>query len=67
MLRIRGNGDEEEEQGPRVFIEANGEGKATHRRRMRRGWDTQTVLVVEIRSETWRASYVSGGGENKRE
>ena len=27
----RGNGDEGEKQGPRVFIEANEEGKATHR------------------------------------
>ena len=32
---------------------------------MRRGWDTQTVHAVEIRSETWRASCASGGGEIK--
>ena len=30
---------------------------------MRRGWDTQTVHAVEIRSETWRASCASGRGE----
>ena len=59
--------DEEEEQRPRGLIYANGEGKATHRRRMRRGWDTQTVHAVEIRSETWRASCASDGGGNKGE
>ena len=32
---------------------------------MRRGWDTQTVHAVEIRSETWRASCASGRGEIK--
>ena len=32
---------------------------------MRRGWDTQTVHAVEIRSETWCAFCVSGGGEIK--
>jgi hypothetical protein len=57
--------DEEEEQRPRGLIEANGEGKATHLRRMRREWDTQTVHAVEIRSKTWCASCASGGGENK--
>ena len=32
---------------------------------MRRGWDTQTVHAVEIRLETWCASYTSGKGGNK--
>ena len=34
---------------------------------MRRGWDTQMVQVVEIRSETWCASCASGRGGNKGE
>ena len=34
---------------------------------MRRGWDTQTVRAVEIRSKTWCASCTSGGGGNKGE
>ena len=34
---------------------------------MRRGWDTQMVHAVEIRSETRCASCASGGGGNKRE
>ena len=34
---------------------------------MQRGWDTQTVHAMEIRSETWCASCASGGGGNKGE
>ena len=32
---------------------------------MRRGWGTQAVHAVEIRSKTWCASCASGGGEIK--
>ena len=34
---------------------------------MRRGWDTQTVHAVEIRSETWCASCANDRGGNKGE
>ena len=34
---------------------------------MQRGWDTQTVHAVEIRSGIWCASCASGGGGNKVE
>ena len=47
----RGNGDEEEEQGQRAFYRGERRWGATHRRQMRRGWDTQTVHAVEIRSK----------------
>jgi len=32
---------------------------------MRRGWGTQAVHAVEIRSKTWCASYASGRGKIK--
>ena len=34
---------------------------------MRRGWDTQAVHAVEIRSETWCAPCTSNRGANKGE
>ena len=38
--RIEVDGDEEEEQGLRVFYRGEQRWGATHRRQMRRGWDT---------------------------
>ena len=54
MLRIRGNGDEEEEQEPRGFYSGERWGDATPRKWMRRGWDTQTVHAMEIMSDLVR-------------
>ena len=65
--RIEVDGDEEEEQGPRVTYSEERRWEATHRKRRRRGGDTQTVYAVEIRSKTRCASCASGGGENKEE
>ena len=48
--RIEVDGDEEEEQGPRVFYRGERRWDATHQKRMRRGWDTQTVHAVGINS-----------------
>ena len=49
MLRIRGNGDEEEEQEPRGFYSGERWG-ATHQKWRWSGWDTQTLHAVEINS-----------------
>jgi len=59
--------EEEEEQGSRVFYRGEWRWGATHQKQMRWGWNTQMVHAVEIRSETWCASCVSGGGGNKGE
>ena len=68
LLWIRGDGDEEEEQGPRISYSGERRWGATHRRWRRREWNTQTVHDVGIRLDMVRflREWAEDKGEERR-